>query len=264
MFSNLVESNSHRNELKRRGSFVLYTTATYAVLLIAAGVASIYAYDARLEEQNLEMVTLMRVVDIPVATPPSTERVSGGVASGNNRNPFVAKQKTPTASTNEPQLVPRDISLNPNPNPQLPNGLYRGRQRDWDGGYSGPGIGTPSGGSPSATNVPSVKIDELPPPPADKPVPRILYKPVINSEAISLPKPAYPKLAVEARIQGSVAVQVLIDEAGRVVSAQVISGHPVLAGAARNAAYHARFSPTKIGDQPVKVSGIITYNFVLR
>jgi outer membrane biosynthesis protein TonB len=42
-----------------------------------------------------------------------------------------------------------------------------------------------------------------------------------------------------------------------------MSGHAFLTGEAVRAAYRARFSPTKIGEQPVKVSGIITYNFVL-
>ena len=59
MFNNLVESSSHAKEFKRRGSFVLFTTVTYGVLMVVMGVVSIYAYDARLEEQNLEMVVQM-------------------------------------------------------------------------------------------------------------------------------------------------------------------------------------------------------------
>jgi outer membrane biosynthesis protein TonB len=58
-------------------------------------------------------------------------------------------------------------------------------------------------------------------------------------------------------------VQVFIDETGKVVSAKVISGHPLLVPEAQRAATQARFSPTMIGDHAVKVSGVITYNFVL-
>ncbi|MGH9971489.1 MAG: hypothetical protein ACREBG_27345, partial [Pyrinomonadaceae bacterium] len=65
MFNNLIESSSHRGELRRRGSFFLFTTAGYALLLVVAGVASIYAYDARLEDQSLEIVTMMPLVDLP-------------------------------------------------------------------------------------------------------------------------------------------------------------------------------------------------------
>jgi TonB family protein len=66
------------------------------------------------------------------------------------------------------------------------------------------------------------------------------------------------------RIQGTVSVQVLIDETGRVVSAKTVAGSPFLAVEAQKAALQARFSPTLLGDQPVKVSGVITYNFVLQ
>ena len=87
---------------------------------------------------------------------------------------------------------------------------------------------------------------------------------MINGEAIELPKPPYPQLAKTNRIQGMVSVQVLIDESGKVVSAHALSGNAFLTTEAVRAAYRARFSPTKIGDQPVKVSGTITYNFVLQ
>jgi protein TonB len=59
-----------------------------------------------------------------------------------------------------------------------------------------------------------------------------------------------------------VVVQVLIDENGNVVSAHAVSGHPLLQAAAVGAARSAKFSPTKLSGQPVKVTGVIQYNFV--
>jgi TonB family protein len=85
----------------------------------------------------------------------------------------------------------------------------------------------------------------------------------LNSEALLLPKPRYPQPAVQIGLQGLVNVQVLIDETGKVVSAKAVSGHPILVPDAQRAAMQAKFSPTIIGDQPVKVSGVITYNFTL-
>jgi protein TonB len=84
---------------------------------------------------------------------------------------------------------------------------------------------------------------------------------VLNSEALSLPRPIYPKLALQIGLAGTVTVQVLIDETGRVVSAKG-TGHPLLVPEAEKAARQARFSPTVISETPVKVSGVITYNFV--
>jgi protein TonB len=77
-----------------------------------------------------------------------------------------------------------------------------------------------------------------------------------------LPKPAYPAAAKAVRASGSVSVQVLISESGSVISASAVSGHPLLRAAAVSAARGARFSPTLLSGQPVKVSGVITYNFV--
>ena len=71
-------------------------------------------------------------------------------------------------------------------------------------------------------------------------------------------------MARQIRAQGSVNVQILVDEQGKVVSAQAVSGHPLLTSAAKEAALRARFTPTLLNGQPVKVQGVITYNFVLQ
>ena len=85
---------------------------------------------------------------------------------------------------------------------------------------------------------------------------------VLNGKAIVLPKPEYPAEAHAAGASGAVVVQVTIDESGMVISARAISGHPTLRQAAVNAANQARFSPTSLMGEPVKVTGVITYNFV--
>ena len=87
---------------------------------------------------------------------------------------------------------------------------------------------------------------------------------VLNGKAISKPQPAYPPIAHAARAKGTVVVQVLVDELGNVISARAVSGHPKLREAAQTAAKRAKFSPTLLQGQPVKVSGVITYNFVLQ
>lgn len=91
---------------------------------------------------------------------------------------------------------------------------------------------------------------------------RTIQGPTLNGKAIELPDPIYPGDAREATIGGTVAVRVLVDEGGNVVSAQAISGDERLRGAAVDAARQARFSPTLLKGEPVKISGVITYNFV--
>ena len=93
-------------------------------------------------------------------------------------------------------------------------------------------------------------------------VPKIVNGGVINGKAKSLAKPVYPSAAQAVNAEGAVSVQVTIDEAGNVSSANAVSGHPLLRQAAENAALQSKFAPTSLSGQPVKVSGIIVYNFV--
>lgn len=87
---------------------------------------------------------------------------------------------------------------------------------------------------------------------------------VLNGKAVAKIPPAYPPIAKAARAQGTVTVQILVDEEGYVISANAVSGHPLLQQSAVFAARQARFTPTTLEGQPVKVSGVITYNFVLQ
>ncbi len=84
---------------------------------------------------------------------------------------------------------------------------------------------------------------------------------VLNGKAISLPQPPYPPVAKAAKASGTVVVQVLIDEDGNVITASAVSGHPLLLATSVAAARAAKFSPTKLGGEPVKVNGVITYRF---
>lgn len=81
---------------------------------------------------------------------------------------------------------------------------------------------------------------------------------VLNGKAISLPNPLYPPIAKAARASGTVTVQIIIDEQGDVISAHAVAGHPLLQSAAVTAARDAKFTPTRLEGQPVKVSGFIT------
>jgi TonB family protein len=99
------------------------------------------------------------------------------------------------------------------------------------------------------------------------PAPRPLLKPVsggvLNGMALALPPPSYPDTARRMRQSGMVQVEVVVDENGKVISARALSGPATLRDVAVEAAYRARFSPTKLSGQPVKVTGQINYNFTL-
>ncbi len=85
---------------------------------------------------------------------------------------------------------------------------------------------------------------------------------IVNGKALKLVRPPYPMAARAVRAAGIVDVQVMIDENGDIISAEAISGHPLLRSAAIQAARASKFSPTTLQEQPVRVSGIIVYNFL--
>jgi Ca-activated chloride channel homolog len=132
-------------------------------------------------------------------------------------------------------------------------------------GYgSGGGIGSGSGGGNG--NVSVMRLNQTqyfsptssPPAKSTKPI----SGGVINGKATNLPKPVFPAAARAVNASGAVSIQVIVDENGNIVSASAVSGHPLLRQAAEKAARNAKFSPTMISGQPVKITGIITYNFV--
>lgn len=114
--------------------------------------------------------------------------------------------------------------------------------------------------------VETTDVDVPLPPAQPTPPPKTLREPihggVLNGKALNLPRPIYPAIARAAGASGTVVVKIIIDESGRVISARAVSGHPLLRAAAVEAAYAARFSPTQLSGQPVKIAGTLLYNFV--
>src|SRR2546428_4736422 len=255
MFANLIESDSHTREFKRRSSFFLATVAAYALILFAAGIASIYAYDARLEAQtdSLEVLNWIPPVTPPVR-PDRPERIRRAPASTNNGR--ISPQPVRPILYDDPShpiKAPDQISTAPNPIPPAPPNTRIGN-------YIADPITPPTSSTDcvtcSGTSHPVVKIENdtpPPPPPPAKPKTETVTSRVLVSKAISLPQPPYPSMARQIRAQGSVNVQILVDEQGKVISAQAVSGHPLLTSTAREAALRARFTPTFLNGQAVKV-----------
>jgi protein TonB len=261
MFNNLIESSSHAQEYKRRGSFLLFTGVTYVLLFVIAAVGSIYAYDAHLEKQNLELDVLTWVPPAPPEAAPEVVRNTVRPAADNTTTPVRSTRTELIDSTLNPNNPPREIgTIASNVPPARPDSVIGTLNADPP---------TPPGtvrGTPGGTgDKPVIDLPDPPPAPTPAPVvPKVLkVSRVLNSQALSLPQPNYPQIAKSIRVQGTVIVQVLIDEKGNVVSAKATSGHPLLIPEAQKAAMRARFSPTLLGEQAVKVQGVITYNFVM-
>lgn len=260
MFDNLVESSSHKDDITRKGSFVGITALIYAVLLVTFFVAGIYWYDARLGDMELELTTLVAPVPVPQQ---QKEPEAKQEAKPQKVEQNVDIRKELVASVDESRLPPKEISAKASDVPPVRRGVTTVIGSS-DSNAAAPMPAGPGSGSVVGAPAKVQIADEPPPPEAPKPTPprAPISGGVLNGKAISLPKPAYPPIARAAHAAGTVVVQVTIDENGSVIAAHAVSGHPLLQGAAVGAARQARFSPTKLSGQPVKVTGVIQYNFV--
>jgi len=260
MFDNLIESGSHKQDIGRKGSFLLGTVAIYAVLGTAFLVASIWYMDNSLDAQDLELTTLVAPVPVPVQeNQPEKQPEAKPVDTKQN----VDVRKELIADVSRTELVPKEVSAKASNIPPVRRGVTTVLGDSSSNAAvpiaAGPGSGTGLVGTPTKVNI----AEEPPPPPPQATPPRApISGGVLNGKALSLPKPAYPSIAKAAHASGTVVVQVTISESGSVISAAAMSGHPLLRAAAVAAARGARFSPTKLSGQPVKVTGVITYNFV--
>jgi periplasmic protein TonB len=260
MFDNLVESSSHKDDLQRKGSFIGITALIYGVLLLAFFVAGIYWYDAKLGEMELELTTLVAPVPVPQQQKEPEQKQQEVKPQKVEQNVDVRKELI--ADVTRTELVPKEVSAKASDVPPVRRGVTT-VVGTADSNAAAPMPAGPGAGTVVAAPA-KVQIADEPPPPEAKPTPRAapISGGVLNGKAISLPKPAYPAIARAAHAAGTVVVQVVIDENGNVISAHAVSGHPLLQGAAVGAARSAKFSPTKLSGQPVKVTGVIQYNFV--
>jgi TonB family protein len=193
---------------------------------------------------------------------PKSQSVGQPTASQNSAAPQLANSVTganlAVVSAAKP-AANNNTSLSPKTS-ALPGAMLNGEKLNGLGS-----VEVASARDSSGAGGPVVHMDSEPPPPA--PAPRPILKPVsggvLNGTAISLPPPSYPEAARRLRVAGMVTVEVVVDETGKVISAVATGGPPALRDVAVQAALRARFSPTKLSGQPVKVSGLINYKFAL-
>jgi protein TonB len=100
--------------------------------------------------------------------------------------------------------------------------------------------------------------EPLPPKPAS---PVRVSKGVSGGEVLSRTQAVYPTIARQVNAAGEVVVAVSIYEEGRVISAKAVKGHPLLRGAAEEAAKKWIFKPTLLDGKPVKQTGNLTFIF---
>lgn len=267
MFDKLVESALEGADLTPRRKIFVATFLLVGSLFATALVAGIYAADFTLGTDNFDIAAILAPLAATKPDKPREPELEKQQSSQPNTNDRTTRRVI-MASTDDPSRVPDTTSTEVNRFRSISPDRYKDvKLGSVDLDPAGQGgqerAGNPIGSSSAASAYePDEKSTDAPPAPpkVEKKGPPVSIG-VANGRAIDLPKPAYPPAAISVGAAGVVNVQVLIDETGTVVSAKALSGHIMLRRVAEQAAWKARFTPTKLSNVPVKVTGVIVYNF---
>lgn len=262
MFDKLIETEPEGANIHNRRSYFMVSSIVVGILFITAVVISIYASDYGLGSNSFELSTVVAPPDVAPPEPlqPRPANQPQSQSSSSAKPTFVAPLDAaidpPKTISTTPNFIPVGTDKFPKPATDypLPNGTGREQGEPGNGDIGLSNSRKTAEPEPETAPPPTVKTADT--------KPKIIRSTgPVNGHATYLPKPAYPAPAIAINLQGKVDVQVTIDETGKVVSAKAVSGHVFFRPGAERAAWDARFKPTYLNNAPVKVTGMIVYNF---
>src|SRR5262245_9656507 len=164
MFENLVESSSHKEDISRKGSFVVATAVIYGVLLVTFFVAGIYWYDNHLGEMELELTTLVAPVPVPQQKQEEQPKQDKPVKVEQN----VDVRKELIADVTRTELVPKEVSAKASDIPPVRRGVTTVVGQS-DSNSAAPVAAGSGAGTVVAAPTKVDVADAPPPPPAPTP-----------------------------------------------------------------------------------------------
>ena len=276
MLDRLVESKNHGEENKKLNGLLATTFSLAAIGLALAFVISLFSFELNLGNGDLELSSLV-APNIIEETTPDPQPIEKQKTSETVKTEMTTRVENIQRLDESPVKPPDTISVTPSKNQARPKTTFTIGNKDLtltsatsvNNVRETNGTEKVSGVSDNKTTLvekdeKEVAIIKQPVKPTEnKPVQpvRTVSRGVVNGTAKYLAQPIYPAAARAVRAGGRVEVQVVIDETGRVISASVVNGNTLLRESALNAARKSTFTPTKLSDEPVKVSGVIVYNF---
>jgi periplasmic protein TonB len=273
MLNQLIESKNHHAENTRKNGFLLTTLGVLVAVLVGGWTYSLFAKSFGMGTGDFELSRLVAPVapseDPP--PPPEPEHNNERRQTTDNERPTVIERVAPIEnSLDKPPKLEESRKLVSDPlkpsewdkYSEGTENKYRSTDSDQNEPGNGGGIKQPT---TAKTDDEEDKAPEVVVKPSPAPTVKINNRPVskgvLNGQASYLAKPPYPPAARAMGVTGAVNVQILIDEKGNVVSAVAASGHPLLRAVSESAARQSKFTPTRLSDQPVKVTGFIIYQF---
>ena len=239
---------------KRKTADWLISFAVHAALVAALIVVPMFFTQAL--DMTRSEITYLAPPPTPYAPPPP---------------PAAAASVTP--ATQRPVIRPSTLTM-PTAIPRKVEVLHDAASESADLDAATAGVpGGVVGGVPGGVlgGVLGAMGSVAPPPPSPPPAPAAVASNgplhiggnVRSPRAISTPQPKYPMLALQARIEGDVEIDAVIDKDGNVVQEKVMSGPPLLVSAAMDAVKHWKYQPTYLNGAPWPIELTINVTFSL-
>lgn len=244
MFDELLESSPHRQKTNKSWTVALSAVIQAMLLGILILVPLIYT-----EALPKAMLSTILVAPPPPPPPPPPPAAAPVVV----RKPVARLMDQGVLRA--PTVIPKQVAMIKEE--ELPPdlgavGVTGGVPGGVPGGQAGGVLGGIIGG-----------VSNVPPPPKEAPKRIRVGGNVQQASLISNPKPLYPPLAKQARIQGTVKLQAIIAKDGSIAQLEVLSGHPLLVASAMDAVRLWRYRPTLLNGEPVEVVTTIDVVFTL-
>jgi len=249
----LIVTLPNRKKGRIRWYFV-GTVIGYSFIVASLLVGSILLFNPQLNESLVSSV----LVSPPPPPPPPPPPAGSQQVSQTPRVQVVTTAFVPPTITPRRLPAASDLpTLDAVPGGGVPGGIAGGVPGGVVGGVLGGVLGAPP-------------TEAVAPPPAPEPEPapaptklRSISTGLLLGNSIRQVQPAYPLVARNAQLEGAVEIQIIVDEQGNVIAAEVLSGHPLLRQPALDAAHQWKFRPTLLNGHPIKVSGVLRFTFRL-
>ena len=270
MLDKLIISKHNKKDTRKLRSILVSTFVVVMSLLSCALIYSLFSQTLAMGQENLNFSALIAPPAIQDKSPPKPEPVKKRPNSLKTKDSKITIRKKIIAQIDEPiSTIPKSVSTDPSAFRSRPQLRFILGERDTDikltsrvrtGCASNCGkILGERNDNKRAKSKAEEKGKPIPKPPELKTITRSLG--VVNGIAKYLAKPRYSITVQRLGAHGKVTVQVLIDKNGNVISANAISGHKLLRASAVQAARRSKFTPTTLSKVPIRVRGIIVYNF---
>jgi protein TonB len=236
MFNELIESSKEKKKTNTSWSVIVSVIVQISVLSLLILIPLIYTQ--ALPKAMLSTL-LVAPPPPPPPPPPPVKTIVKPVARLIQSGKLI-----------QPRAIPKDVAVFKEA--EIPPDIVNNTNET--GVFGGiPGQGLTGGDGPV-----------LPPPPKAAAPARIKQGGAVTAASIiSQTQPAYPPLARQARIQGTVVLHAIIDKQGKVAQMEVVSGHPLLVQSAMEAVKQWRYKPTQLNGESVEVDTTIQVTFTM-